>query len=109
MKRDNPLHIPYFVLDKPYNKRMARFFIRRLLSVIPVLAGIIFVTFVLVHSIPGDPCSAMLGEKATRQTCDGFKARYGLNDNIAVQFVRYSSTLLSGNLGDSIKFGRPVG
>ena len=88
---------------------MARYLIRRLLSVIPVLAGIIFVTFVLVHSIPGDPCSAMLGEKAKPEACKDFMERFGLNDNILVQFVRYSGTLLSGNLGDSIKFGRPVG
>jgi peptide/nickel transport system permease protein len=109
MKRVVPLHNPYFVIEKLYNNRMARYLIRRLLSVIPVLAGIIFVTFVLVHSIPGDPCIALLGEKASRQACAGFMERYGLNDNIAVQFVRYSGTLLSGNLGDSIKFGRPVG
>jgi peptide/nickel transport system permease protein len=51
----------------------------------------------------------MLGEKAKPEACKDFMERFGLNDNILVQFARYSSTLLSGNLGDSIKFGRPVG
>ena len=41
-------------------------------SLIPVLLGIIFVTFVLVRSIPGDPCTAMLGEKASPEACAAF-------------------------------------
>src|SRR3954466_5517684 len=88
---------------------MGRFLLRRLLLIIPVLIGIIFVTFVLVRSIPGDPCRAMLGERATAAVCDQFKIRYGLNDNVVVQFVRYAGNLLSGDLGTSIKFSRPVG
>lgn len=87
---------------------MGRFLLRRLVLIVPVLIGIIFVTFALVRSIPGDPCLAMLGEKATEALCGPFRERYGLNDNILVQFVRYSVSLLGGNLGDSIKLSRPV-
>ena len=87
---------------------MARFLLRRLLLIIPVLLGIIFVTFVLVRAIPGDPCTAMLGEKATKQGCASFMERFGLNDNVAVQFARYVGGLINGDLGNSIKFGRPV-
>jgi peptide/nickel transport system permease protein len=88
---------------------MAQFLVRRLLLIIPVLIGIVFVAFVLVRAIPGDPCRAMLGEKATAAICDAFKERFGLNDNIVVQFVRYAGNLLQGDLGTSIKYGRPVG
>ena len=88
---------------------MARFLIRRLLLTIPVVIGIIFVTFVLVRSIPGDPCRAMLGDKATDEGCAQFKERFGLNDNIFVQFTRYAGNMASGDLGDSLKYGRPVG
>lgn len=88
---------------------MGRFLLRRLLLIIPVLIGIIFVTFLLVRLIPGDPCTAMLGEKATKEACDQFKIRYGLNDNIIVQFGRYLGTLSTFDLGDSLKYGRPVG
>ena len=87
---------------------MGRFLLRRLLLIIPVLIGIIFVTFVLVRAIPGDPCTAMLGEKATVQGCAAFKERFGLNDNVVIQFGRYVQNLASGELGKSIKFGRPV-
>jgi peptide/nickel transport system permease protein len=51
----------------------------------------------------------MLGERATARTCDAFKERYGLNDNVVVQFVRYLGSLLQGDLGSSIKYSRPVG
>jgi peptide/nickel transport system permease protein len=88
---------------------MGRFLLGRLVSIIPVLIGIIFVTFVLVRAIPGDPCQAMLGERATAASCDRFKERFKLNDNVIVQFTSYAGNLATGNLGDSIKFGRPVG
>jgi peptide/nickel transport system permease protein len=88
---------------------MARFLLRRLLLTIPVVIGIIFVTFVLVRSIPGNPCQAMLGEKATQETCANFLERFGLNDNVFVQFAKYAGNLISGDFGNSIKFGRPVG
>ena len=90
---------------------MGRFLLQRLTLVIPVLLGVIFVTFVLVHSIPGDPCLIMLGDRALSQpgVCDAFRDRFGLNDNILVQFGRYVGTLATGDLGTSIKFSRPVG
>ena len=88
---------------------MGQFLLRRLLLIVPVLIGIVFVTFVLVRAIPGDPCGAMLGEKATKQVCDAFKERFGLNDSVIVQFGRFVGNLLQGDLGNSIKFGRPVG
>jgi peptide/nickel transport system permease protein len=87
---------------------MAQFLVRRLLLIVPVLIGIVFVTFVLVRAIPSDPCRAMLGEKASEAVCDAFKERYGLNDNVLVQFLRFSGNLLQGDLGTSIKYGRPV-
>ena len=44
---------------------MTRFIIRRLLVTIPVLLGIVFIVFVLARLVPGDPCRAVLGERAT--------------------------------------------
>jgi peptide/nickel transport system permease protein len=50
----------------------------------------------------------MMGEKATPEQCAAFRVRYGLNDNLFVQFVRYMSQFAQGNFGDSIQYGRPV-
>ncbi|HEX9019188.1 MAG TPA: ABC transporter permease [Anaerolineaceae bacterium] len=87
---------------------MLQFLARRFLLLIPVLIGILLVTFIIVHAIPGDPCKAMLGEKATEEKCADFRQRYGLNDNLLVQFGRYMLNMAQGNLGDSIRFTRPV-
>ena len=45
---------------------MTQYTVRRLLLAIPVLLGILIVTFALARMIPGDPCKAMLGEKSHR-------------------------------------------
>lgn len=87
---------------------MGQYLLRRILLAVPVLIGIVFLTFVLVRAIPGDPCRAMMGEKATQASCEAFKVRYGLNDSIFVQFGRFAQSLLQGDLGNSIKYGRPV-
>jgi peptide/nickel transport system permease protein len=87
---------------------MTRFIIRRLLYSLPVLIGIVFLVFVLARVIPGDPCTATYGEKATPQICAAFEARYGLDRPITEQFVIYVGALAQGDLGSSIRFGRPV-
>ena len=87
---------------------MPQFIGRRLLLLIPVLLGVILVTFVIVRMIPGDPCVTMLGERATPAKCEAFLERYGLNDNIFVQFTRFLGNLAKGDFGDSIRFTRPV-
>ncbi|MCS7057045.1 MAG: ABC transporter permease [Thermoflexales bacterium] len=87
---------------------MAQFVARRLLLLLPVMLGILLVTFVLLRLIPGDPCKSMLGERATEEKCNAFRERFGLNDSIPVQFARYVTRILQGDLGVSIKNGRPV-
>jgi ABC-type dipeptide/oligopeptide/nickel transport system permease component len=87
---------------------VVQFVLRRLLLAVPVILGIIFLVFVLSRLLPGDPCIAALGERATEQICNAFNARYGLDQPIPVQFVTYLGQLLSGDLGDSIRQGRPV-
>ncbi len=87
---------------------MSTFLLRRLISSIPVLFGILLVTFFLNRSIPGDPCRALLGERATDAICNAYKARYGLDEPIPVQFVYYFRNILQGDLGQSSRFGRSV-
>src|SRR5512139_1790979 len=87
---------------------MISFVVRRLLMAIPVLLGIVFVTFALARVLPGDPCRAALGERATAAVCDAFIKRVGLDQPIPVQFYRYMGELLRGDLGESFRFGRPA-
>ncbi len=87
---------------------MLRFLLRRIVLLIPVLLGILVVTFALTRLIPGDACTAMLGEHATPALCASFRERFGLNDSLPVQFARYVTTVAQGNFGNSIRNGRPV-
>ena len=87
---------------------MLKFIVRRLLSSIPVLFGILFVTFALARVIPGDPCRAALGERATDVICDAYNERLGLNESFVTQLRIYVSDVVSGDLGESISQRRPV-
>ncbi len=88
---------------------MTRFILRRLALTIPVLVGILFLVFALARLIPGDPCRAALGERATEAVCNAFAQRNGLDEPIPVQFGIYVGQILTGDLGRSLKISRPVG
>lgn len=75
---------------------------------IPVMIGVVLITFMIVRLIPGNPCVTMLGERATPAKCEAFMERFGLNDNVFVQFGRYLLNMVKGDLGVSIRFTRPV-
>lgn len=87
---------------------MFQYIIRRVLASIPVLFGILVVTFFLGRMIPGDPCTAILGEKATPEACALFMELKGFNDPIPVQFGIYMRDVVQGDFGNSIRFNRPV-
>ena len=87
---------------------MLRYIAKRLLVSIPVLFGILVVTFVLARLIPGDPCKSILGEKATQEVCDRFNHAHGFDRPIHVQFGLYAARVVRGDFGNSIRFSRPV-
>jgi peptide/nickel transport system permease protein len=87
---------------------MIQYFLRRIFSSIPVLFGILLVTFVLARVIPGDPCRAILGEKATDAVCDRFIREKGLDKPIPEQFVIYMNEIFHGDFGQSIRLGLPI-
>ncbi len=87
---------------------MTKYIAQRLIAALPVLLGILLVTFTLARLLPGDPCVAILGEKANEVTCAAFNARYGLDKPIPTQFAIYLRDVLSGDLGMSFRYGQPV-
>src|SRR5690242_21787274 len=87
---------------------MGQYIIRRVVASVPVLIGVLLVTFVLARLIPGGPCVAMLGEKATPQKCAVFNHEKGYDQPIPVQLAIYMRDVLTGDLGDSIRFNRSV-
>jgi peptide/nickel transport system permease protein len=87
---------------------MIRYVINRIIVALPVLFGVLVVTFILVRLIPGDPCTAQLGEKATPEVCARFMVTKGLDKPIIVQFGVYLGDIFRGDLGTSIRLARPV-
>jgi peptide/nickel transport system permease protein len=87
---------------------MVQYTIRRLLLAIPVLIGILVITFALARMIPGDPCKSMLGEKATEAVCERFRIERGLDQPITTQFMVFLKDILKGDFGQSIRYSRPV-
>lgn len=88
---------------------MIQYTIRRLLLAIPVILGILIVTFALSRMIPGEPCKAMLGEKATAAVCEQFTKDYGLDKPIPVQLGIFIGEIMRGEFGESIRYSRSVG
>jgi ABC-type dipeptide/oligopeptide/nickel transport system permease component len=87
---------------------MIRYFASRLLLALPAVWLILTMVFLLVHIIPGDPVQQMLGEGARGEDLQQLRHTLGLDAPIGVQYVRYLGGLAHGNLGESIRFQRPV-
>ncbi|MEX0797391.1 MAG: ABC transporter permease [Acidimicrobiia bacterium] len=87
---------------------MISYLVRRILFAIPVLIGIVVVVFFLIRAIPGDPCTSLLGERATAEACERFNEANGLNEPIFVQLGIYMKNIVTFNLGESVRFSRPV-
>lgn len=69
---------------------------------------VMVVTFLLMQLIPGDPATVLLGSEATPEQVDQLRARWGLDQSIPVQFVRYFSNFFSGDMGLSLFYREPV-
>ncbi len=82
--------------------------IKRLLGIIPVVFGVLILTFLLVHLIPGDPVEVMLGESATSADRTQLRADLGLNQPLPAQFFSYIAKLSVGDFGHSIHTKTPI-
>src|SRR5947208_8810133 len=88
---------------------MLRYVVRRLFLLVPILLGVSILIFFWVHALPGNPASALLGERATPELVKQYKERYGFNRPLPLQYLDYLRvTALHGDLGTSISTRRAV-
>ena len=87
---------------------MIQYFLNRLLQTIPVLFGVIVITFVLMYIIPGDPVVSMVGERYNEETIQRLREDMHLDDPLFIQFFRYVGNVVRGNFGNSFITGEPV-
>lgn len=83
---------------------MGRYFIRRILQVIPVFFGATFLIFAMVFALPGDPIRALAGEKPLSEAVQRqFREEYHLDDPLPVQYGYYIAGLAQGNFGQTFR------
>ncbi len=87
---------------------MGKFILRRLLLLIPILLGLTAIVFVLARMLPGDPASAILGERATPQGLARVREALGLDQPLWVQYWEYLSGFARLDLGESFITNRNV-
>lgn len=88
---------------------MAKYVLKRILLLIPTLLLILTLVFVLMRCIPGGPIRAMYaGEDLTPQEVEELEEKYGFNDPIWEQYLRYVSGIMKGDWGDSYFTQKPV-
>lgn len=88
---------------------MYRYILKRIGMMIPVLLGVSFVIFALMHYAPGDPVRMILGNSATQEQVEAMRESMGLNDPMLIQYLNYmKNLLLHGDLGTSYVHKAPV-
>ena len=87
---------------------MIRYVLTRVLYTLPVVWLVVSVVFLLIHLVPGDPIQAMLGEGAGSADIVAARHAYGLDVPIGRQYLNYWKGVLTGDLGQSIRFNQNV-
>jgi peptide/nickel transport system permease protein len=88
---------------------MLSYIIRRILMAIPLLLGITIVSFAIMKLAPGDPASLLMDPTISPADKARFMDRYGLNDPIHIQYLKWLGAMLQGDFGTSlIRKGVPV-
>src|SRR6266540_7168358 len=87
---------------------MLRYVVRRLLLLIPILLGVSLLIFFWVRALPGNPASALLGERATPELVKEYKQRYGLDRPLPIQYWDYLRETVKGDLGTSTSSRRTI-
>ena len=87
---------------------MGRYILKRLGISLIVVLMVSIITFALVKILPGDPAVLALGTEATDEELEAFHEKYNLDKPVVEQYLIWVKGALHGDLGDSIKFSRPV-
>lgn len=89
---------------------MKNYIFRRLLETIPTLLGISIAIFLIMHMIPGDTISALIGTQyqLTEAQAESLRAYYGLDKSLPDQYISWLLNALQGNFGLSVRTGQPV-
>jgi peptide/nickel transport system permease protein len=80
----------------------------RLAQTVPVIIGVIVISFILTRALPGDPAVYFAGAMADEQSIQQVREALGLDKPLVTQFFLYVGDLARGDLGRSVSTGQPV-
>lgn len=86
----------------------ARAIASRIGQTVPVVFGVVVISFVLTRALPGDPAAYFAGDAADAESIERTRVALGLDRPLVEQFMYYVADLLQGDLGQSISTGQPV-
>lgn len=87
---------------------MTTYLIKRFIALILTLLLVSVVIFVVMRIIPGDPAQIILGLQATPEAVEALRAKLGLNQPLAVQYLSWIGAMIRGDMGESINYGVPI-
>lgn len=87
---------------------MLKYFLKRLMGIIPILFLVSIFIFLFVHLIPGDPARIVAGQDATLEDVEMVREELGLDKPMHIQYLSFVSGIFQGDLGTSLKTNRPV-
>jgi peptide/nickel transport system permease protein len=88
---------------------MRDFFLKRLLLALPVVIGVMTITFALMYLLPGDPATSMLARSgASAEQIAALRVELGLDQSLLIQYTNYIFNTIQGNLGYSLASNEPV-
>lgn len=87
---------------------MSRYLVRRIIALIPVMLVVATFAFLLVHLVPGDPASMILGDMATVEDVERLREEMHLNAPLIVQYITWLGRVVRGNWGNSLYSQQPV-
>jgi peptide/nickel transport system permease protein len=87
---------------------MTAYVARRLVQAVPVVLGVTILVFFMIHLVPGDPARTMLGVHATPERVALLHKEWGLDKSLPIQYERFMSRLVHGDLGDSLYYRVPA-
>ena len=87
---------------------MTGYFLQRLAGTVPVLLLISLLVFLLIHAAPGDPTLLLLGEETNAAEVARAKERWGLDQPIYIQYLKFLRSAAAGDFGKSFKYAEPV-
>jgi peptide/nickel transport system permease protein len=87
---------------------LLRYAVRRIGQTLPVALLVTVLIFLLVKLLPGDPATAILGDRASPEAVQALHRQWGLDRPLPAQYAVYLRNLVTGDLGQSLRYRTPV-